>query len=646
MSTQLGQYRILGEIARGGMGVLYRGVDPVLQRDVAIKALSAGRFATQEQRERFVREARALAKVRHPNVVGVHQAGEHQGVPYLVMDFVRGEDLQTRIRRSGPLSPPEVVELGRCLADALQHAHEQGVLHRDVKPANVLLTPEGKALLTDFGLSRSVLPPGDDALSQTGVFLGTPGYCPPEQVEGERARIGPPADVYGLGATLYAALTGLAPYEATSYATLLDAVREPPAPPSSLVAGIDAHLEAVCLRCLRHEPEARYPSARALSLALEGCKSAPFGSGGRVWGVALGALGLALALGAGAGVAFWLGGPEGVTAAAPEPASVAEPVAGSHESQDATPFALPVAPPELYTPDLRRWLEAQDWEERVTAAEADLQRGTDPTARRRLLEALAGRATLASRQGKPWPAVADFRRCLELDPGADAWKVYATLGSIYNNERQHHDALEALGRALQLNPSHRESYVTRASIRYTVGLYAEAQLDFTQALGLGPPEAQLFLGRGMVRDALKDAGGAIEDYSQALNLKPDSHEAKLNRGLARAKQGDVPGALEDLDQVTAALPDFAEGWAARGVVHVHAGDLRRALADFDRCLELQPRDIRILLQRGEARARLGDFERAREDFVAAREILPEGHPQRSSAERAIAQCDELLQQRR
>ena len=201
----------------------------------------------------------------------VHEAGHDPATAchYFAMEYVEGGALHERLRARGPFAPAEAARLGRDLADALAHAHARGVLHRDVKPRNVLLSQQGRVLLTDFGLVRRT-GPGVERLTRTGEIVGTPGYMSPEQASGERSRVGPPSDVYGLGATLFAVLTGDAPFTGESSVNVLTAViREPAPPPSSRRPEVDSALDAIVLRCLAKDPQDRYPSAEALRDALD-----------------------------------------------------------------------------------------------------------------------------------------------------------------------------------------------------------------------------------------------------------------------------------------------------------------------------------------------------------------------------------------
>jgi hypothetical protein len=269
--ARIGPYQLLQELARGGMGVVFRARHLQLGREVALKILLAGEAATPNQRERFQVEARATARLRHPHVVTVHDVGEDQGRPYLAMDLVAGESLERRLAREGPLEPFEAASLTLKLASALEEAHDHMILHRDLKPANVLLDARREPLLTDFGLAKLVERAEGSGPTRAGQMLGTPGFMSPEQAHG-----GPTdwrTDVYGLGATLYATLAGQPPYVGDTVLEVLAAMedREPLSPSRVLPDGADLprDLETICLKCLERQPGRRYPTARALREDLE-----------------------------------------------------------------------------------------------------------------------------------------------------------------------------------------------------------------------------------------------------------------------------------------------------------------------------------------------------------------------------------------
>jgi WD40 repeat protein len=257
-----GDYDTLEEVGRGGMGVVYRARQRSLERVVALKMVLAGEHASPEELARFRSEAAALARLQHPHIVQIHEVGEHDGRPYFSMEFVDGGSLAQRLDGT-PLPAPEAARLVQTLAGAVHAAHGKGVVHRDLKPANVLLTADGTPKITDFGLAKRLdLPAG---ATQSGAILGTPSYMAPEQAAGRGKDIGPPADVYTLGALLYELLTGRPPFRApTAVDTLVLVQTEEPVPPSRLQPGVPRDLETVCLTCLQKEPARRYGSAQAL----------------------------------------------------------------------------------------------------------------------------------------------------------------------------------------------------------------------------------------------------------------------------------------------------------------------------------------------------------------------------------------------
>jgi serine/threonine-protein kinase len=256
-----GRFRIEAVAGRGGMGVVYRAVEIDLGRPVALKLIASDRAADPAFRERFQRESRLAALIDHPNVVPVHGAGEEDGQLYLVMRYVPGTDLHALLKRDGPLEPERAADVVAQIGSALDAAHAAGLVHRDVKPANVLISG-GHAYLGDFGLTR--LLSSEEQLTETGQWLGTTDFSAPEQLKGER--VDARADVYSLGCVLHAALLGRPPYQRdTVPATLLAHLQDPIPRPSR--DGAPAGFDRVMARALAKAPEERYPSAGDLGRA-------------------------------------------------------------------------------------------------------------------------------------------------------------------------------------------------------------------------------------------------------------------------------------------------------------------------------------------------------------------------------------------
>ena len=245
------------------MGVVYQARQVSLNRPVALKMVKAGLLAGDDDLRRFKNEAEAVALLDHPGVVPIYEVGEHDGQNYFSMKLVPGGSLVPLLDRYKE-DPKAAARLVAEAAEAVAHAHARGILHRDLKPANILVDDKGHPHVTDFGLAKRV--EADVEITQSGAILGTPAYMSPEQASGHRGAVTTASDVYGLGAVLYALLTGRAPFGGSSVVETIDAVRNrPPEPPRRLNASVPRDLETICLKCLEKDPRRRYPSAQALA---------------------------------------------------------------------------------------------------------------------------------------------------------------------------------------------------------------------------------------------------------------------------------------------------------------------------------------------------------------------------------------------
>jgi hypothetical protein len=256
-------YQILSELGRGGMGVVYKARQEGLDRLVALKMILAGSHAGPEHLARFRAEARVIGHLRHPHIVQVYQVGQHEGKPFLALEFADGGSLAQALD-GRPWPAERAAALVAKLAAAVHAVHGQGIIHRDLKPGNVLLI-DGEPKVTDFGLAKQV-EGGTSGPTATNAALGTPSYMAPEQTGGRNREVGPAADVYALGAILYELLTGRPPFRAdTPLDTMLLVVSEEPPPPRQLCRAVPLDLEKVCLKCLAKRPAERYASAAALA---------------------------------------------------------------------------------------------------------------------------------------------------------------------------------------------------------------------------------------------------------------------------------------------------------------------------------------------------------------------------------------------
>ncbi len=259
--TRLGPYEIVATLGAGGMGEVYRARDTRLEREVAIKVLTGAAAYHEPAQARFRQEALALSRLNHPNIETVYDFGVHEGMDYLVLELVPGEALSARIKRSA-VSEREAAELGAQIADALEEAHERGVLHRDLKPSNVIVTPKGRAKVLDFGLAKMLEVASDltqtEGLTQMGGTAGTLAYMAPEQLLGEQ--LDPRTDLYGLGVCLYEMLTGRRPFQASLSTALTNEILHAPlVPPRKVRPDLSALAESVVMRSLERDRAKRAP---------------------------------------------------------------------------------------------------------------------------------------------------------------------------------------------------------------------------------------------------------------------------------------------------------------------------------------------------------------------------------------------------
>ncbi len=583
---RIGRYAITAELGRGGMGVVWRGHDPELGRDVAIKTiLGAGRAGDSTSRERLLREARAAARLRHRAIVAVHEVGEDEaGHPFLVMDFVDGEPLDVlldRARReradrevprvasdsapaSGPpasgadddeLAPRRIARVVREVALALDHAHRAGIIHRDVKPQNVLVSRDGRPHLVDFGLAQA----GDEThLTRTGQLVGTPQFMAPEQTRGDRDAVGPATDVWGVGGILYSALTGSLPFQGSSVLELVHKiVTSDPPPPRRLDRTIHPDLETITLRCLEKDPARRYPSAGELAADLgrflrgEAIAARPIGPLARalrMWRrhparVAAVALGLVVAMGA---PSAWMAVVAADARARERAAAEAQTrqVEAARAAADASWDAFdaldrddaggratlsPEARRERLDARLAAGLDAFASAHRLQGVAPD-----DPAARATMFRAAMGYGDVATGAGQWNVATTAFRRALEL--GHEDAAARAGLERVEAERlriaREHRSAVEDVlaegrdGRLDRRDGGWEDALFTL--LRYpeaqTVELLA-AELDAASAL-LEDAAAQALLAAGPP-DALELAAGEGEIEGLAVAV---SERARLGAG--------------------------------------------------------------------------------------------------------------------
>ncbi len=616
-SRRFGKYVLVAELGRGGMGVVHRAWQADLGRWVALKRIRTDRGP---QVERFLREAALAARIVHPNLVPLHEAGEIDGVAYLAMALIDGTSLDDR-----KLEPARAVEVMATIASVVQRLHEAGILHRDIKPGNLLEDAAGRIYLADFGLARA-----DDsgpALTKSGVLLGTPAFAPPEQIRGERDRLDARADVYALGATLHALLTGRPPFDGSdAFDVARNVIEREPGP-----AGPDPRLESILRRAMAKNPADRYPTAEALAADLrrhlEGRpvtgRSPSALSRLRRRRVPILVAALVVALGA---LALWR--------------SAASPPAGDlllladRELEEGV--RLLAGGPSSAVEAQRRFASALG---QVEAAVALRPESPDAWFRKGRLLAYRGRHEEAIRA---------FRRAGELSPGSRA--------AIHEQARGRLEQVIALLLGRTVRPKYApccpegvvdapaagwlpdESWArarsglaeagrlyatlpgdpSKLAIATTCGLMVERRSEEAYAacerrIAEGGTDAELPLLLGLI-DLLRGRGvEAAARFEDLVRRHPGSALARL--GLAAARQ-DPRAAAEDAGAAIALLPDAGVGWLNRGAARLRAGDPRGALEDFDEAARRDPADPSARRFRVVALCALRDLEGAAREAAA------------------------------
>jgi tetratricopeptide (TPR) repeat protein len=556
---RIGPYEVVTTVGQGGAGTVYRARSPE-GREVAIKVL---RRTDAEVLARFERERRLLGSLGEAEgFVSLVEAGTAAQGPYLVMPFVPGGTLRERLAH-GRLGVEETRELGRALAAALGAAHERGIVHRDMKPENVLFAASGQPLVADLGLAKhfDTRTPGASqsvSLSRDGTFRGTAGYMAPEQMNDAKSA-GPAADVFALGAILYECLTGAPPFVGENVLEIValvaaerfDPIRKGrPEVPGWLARTIE--------RALAAAPEDRFPDALAFGHAL--AAGAP--ASRRLASILLG-VGLAAAAGlAGLGYA------SRTVRHAPPP----KPAPRAAPSKRPPASAAARARAEEILAEARRKIEAHDLE----------------------------------------GGIADATRAIELDPTFAQALVARGLARSQLGDRE--GAIEDAGKAIEADPTISEAWSDRGRLRGMRGDYPGQEADCARAIELDPENLVAWINRGMARESLKDHEGAIADATRAIELDPGSALGWNTRALARASLGQWDADIADATQAIELAPGRAIPWNTRAFARWKKGDLDGAIGDMTKAIELDPGSAVFLFWRGTYRERKGDTKGATSDL--------------------------------
>ncbi len=670
--VRFGRYVIERAIGRGGMGTVFRAWDSALGRTVALKTLLAPQADETPSRTsdllRFRREAQSAGRLRHPNVIAVYDVGEEQGTPYFTMELIDGVRLDRWLLGEGrpggarptPLDAARVVEK---TARALHAAHLEAIVHRDVKPANILVDPRDEPHLGDFGLAKAVDLDGTGQLTLSGELIGTPAYMSPEQGLGELSKIGPRSDVFSLGSVLYHCLAGQEPFRAQSLPQLIWAIEsDDPVPPSRLRPEAPRDLEAICFKAMEKAPSRRYASALEMAedltrfvagLPVRARPPSPLRGVRRALGRHWPWLVLAAALGAGG----WFGkqalerhGGEterllGVHERRARAQDLLDSLPKARDVQDAAALraTLPVlagaidADPSFAAPCLRRALALQKLGN-FAAAIADLEEALrrDPA----LAEAHFRKGFLhANREMEPEDsdlrlAVESYEAARKAAPGT-IWASLseAGLAMLFGEYR---GAIETLGRLSASPDRNAEVFLMRAACRgYRFSargvrrtpvpeafLDIEAAVaDLDEVLQLDPVNPWAKGARGLARFDLGDLEGARQDLTEAYRFQPDA-DAAYFAGRVAYMQGDMGGAREWVGEAIerggqSGLRRF------RAFLDLIDGKYERSIADLDVATRISPEETESYPIRAIVRYALGDRKGAAEDLATYCKLAPD-----------------------
>ncbi|KAF0244622.1 MAG: hypothetical protein FD180_2348 [Planctomycetota bacterium] len=617
---QIGPYRVLRELGRGGMGVVYRALDPELRREVALKVMIAGAQAADADVERFRREAAVVAKMgRHPHLVQIHDIGRDGDRLYFTMDFVEGRSAKQRVEEEGAFPPREAARIGAEIAGALAFAHKAGVLHRDVKPHNVLLDREGKSFLGDFGLAKDLS--ANAGLTESGSAFGTPAYMPPEQAGGHASHATPLSDVYSLGATLFEMLTGRAPFVGESGMDIVRQVLEFD-PPSlrTLKEGIHRDLEIICLKALRKEPLKRYSSSAELEADLR-----RFLNGEPIHARPAGSL---------EKIVIKLKRHRAVVAVATAGFMLAAGIAGA-----------------------ATW-RLKSRERQAAVAKADLERREKETTPL-LLEgkSLVDRADDAARSGG-WKDRTEYaRRAVETLEKARAGlpeseEVRFELGRALRRAGREEEALKVLEAAVAINPKDPRAWFEHGSIcqerlsrsRGTLMRLAmnalQNELGFVVSGFQGNVIAWIG-GTGAPEDEARLKATAAADFRKVVETGAVPYCAAYGQGMLLFYDGKPEAALAKIEEALAINPYFVEATEAKAeILETWKQDITAALKERRTLFEQQPSNPRFVLEYAMSLRAIGKRKEALPLVKKAAERV-EGNPAMALRASQIAlQCDD------
>ncbi len=606
IGTTLSHYKITATLGIGGMGEVYHAEDTKLGRRVALKILPTAMATNPERLERFQREAKVVASLNHPNIVTIHSVEEADGLQFLTMELVEGNDLERLLPDDGfPLS--KIFDIAVPLTDALATAHEKGVVHRDLKPANIMLTKEGRVKVLDFGLAKlgldSAILPGDhdetalapasSTLTGDGTILGTAPYMPPEQLEG--LPVDHRADIFSVGVLLYELATGRRPFEGSSSIALASSIlRDTPPPVSEIKRDLPRHFGRIVETCLEKDPERRYQSAKELRNALQSLQRETES-------------GLSSSYHSGIGV------PPAPAKEAPARRSLKLGLIGA---------AIVVAMVAAF------FILRREGPQRETTVEASSRPVVGAQAQL-LLEQSRG----YSREGATLPklklAEQTLRRALELEPGnaylqSELALLLAGMQEEYPQDERGQEALDLAAAALAADPGMTNAWLAKGELSLLEG-DSEATVEAARraiAIDSSNVRSQVLLGRGLLEQGLREEG--LEQLRSAVELEGGEITARYALGTTLLRMGQLDEATVEFKRLLEYAPGHVSAMNNLANAYLYSGRYLEAVPLYNRALELAP-DETVATNLGTAYYYLDQMEESLAAYLKAEEIEP-GYP--------------------
>ena len=625
-----GKYTIEKKLGQGGMGAVYLAHDPDLDRKVALKLMLLKEAGSVE---RFSREARASAKLKHPNIIQVYEIGSINEYHYFTMEYIDGESLDKLIARAdGNLSPRRTAQIICGIALALDYAHKQGIIHRDIKPANILIDKDDKVYLTDFGLAKE-LGGTEHSLTMTGTIVGTADYMAPEQALGDKKKIDARSDIFSLGSTLYYALTGQLPFQGEElYQILESVVHNDPIAPGRLAKNISKDIETICLKCLEKESDRRYQSSGQLAEDLnhflngEAISARPVSLLGKIRkkarknkiaALALTAVVILLVSGIAAITVFQANRQTTIKARM----ILDKTKIGTLTLDDKIALAndaLKIDPAlaEAWEIIGDAYIGKNDYKKSIAGFSEAIK--LNPA----MVSAYYSRGYAIERDGDlgTVKAIPDYQKVIELAPDSDIG--YVCMGVIKFLNREYEPAVKYFDKAIKIKADSLQAYERRAICYIHLGRHDLALADWGKAIELGTKHMDVYSNRGFFYMKKGDYELAIRDYTRAIGFNPNSGDMNYyNRGFAYAKKGELDKALADLNKAIELNPEKSDHFNERGVIYLDdKEDFDKAIADFTKAIELAPQKAYSYDNRGMAYALKYETDLALADFNRAIEL--------------------------